>query len=56
MRGEFERVWDEFDGVRSEMGAGFTALWVKEDRRFLDHEGRLRAVEVKVGIRKRRPT
>ena len=56
MRDEFGRVWDEFDSLRSEMGVGFAALIQKDDRRFVDHEGRIRRVEEKTGLRRRRPT
>ena len=53
MRGEFARVWDEFGKVRGEMNVGFQAR-IQKDRRFLDHEGRLRLVETKTGVRRKR--
>jgi hypothetical protein len=63
MTERFDRVWHEserirtemtdgFAEVRSEMAIGFKALIQKDDRRFLDHEGRIRRLEA----RRRRTT
>ena len=41
----FVRLRTELVGLRDDMEVGFTALRIQNDRRFLDHEGRLRALE-----------
>ncbi len=41
----FVRLRTELIGLRDDMEVGFTALRIQNDRRFLDHEGRLRALE-----------
>lgn len=41
----FLRVRTELVALREEMDVGFTALRVQNDRRFLDHERRLRELE-----------
>lgn len=39
------RVRTEIAGVRGDMDVGFTAMRMVDDRRFLDHERRLRELE-----------
>ncbi len=41
----FVRLRTELVGLRDDMEVGFTALRIQNDRRFIDHEGRLRALE-----------
>lgn len=41
----FIRVRTELVGLRDDMEVGFTALRIQNDRRFIDQEGRLRALE-----------
>jgi hypothetical protein len=49
LRGEFREVRDELRAeiqeVRDEMRVGFKATMKQNDRRFLDHEARIRALE-----------
>lgn len=44
-------VDDGLTGVKDEMHVGFTALRQQNDRRFLDHERRLRAIEKQLARR-----
>jgi chromosome segregation ATPase len=44
-------VDDGLTGVKEEMNVGFTALRQQNDRRFLDHERRLRAIEKQLARR-----
>ncbi|MFT3707341.1 MAG: hypothetical protein QM817_06705 [Archangium sp.] len=41
----FTRVRTEIAGLRGDMDVGFTAMRMQNDRRFLDHERRLRELE-----------
>ena len=41
------RVRTEIAGVRGDMDVGFTAMRMLDDRRFLDHERRLRDLEAR---------
>jgi len=41
----FMRVRTELVGLRDDLEVGFTAMGVQNDRRFLDHERRLRELE-----------
>lgn len=45
----FTRVRTELVCLRDEMEVGFTAMRMQNDRRFLDHERRLRELEQNVG-------
>jgi hypothetical protein len=49
LKGEIQSVRTELKGeiqsLRDEMRVGFKASFKQNDRRFLDHEGRLRALE-----------
>ena len=45
VRGEIYDVRDEVQALRDEMRVGFKASFKQNDRRFVDHEGRLRALE-----------
>jgi hypothetical protein len=41
----FVRLRTELVGLRGDVEVGFTAMRLQNDRRFLDHEGRLRELE-----------
>lgn len=49
MHDGFTRVRTELVGLRDDMEVGFTAMRMQNDRRFLDHERRLRDLEANAG-------